>query len=80
MLFQPRIPGLPRILHLVCWPGLVHGFGWAEVLIRLELILSPPSRTRSLFAAGMDKPVVWSPRGALHASHEWEWGAEKTLC
>lgn len=48
-------------------PGMVR---WADAVL-LTATYSFPTIPTLLACRLMDKPVVWSPRGALQAAHEW---------
>jgi len=71
----------PRILGRDIAPSLLARLwsmvGWAEVIL-LTGTYSFPTIPTLLICRVRDKPVAWSPRGALQASHEWN-GARKPL-
>ncbi|MDX8347927.1 glycosyltransferase [Cognatiyoonia sp. IB215446] len=56
-------------------PGLLsqlpRAIAWADI-VHLTAVYSFPTLPTLLLAAMMGRPVVWSPRGALQATAEWE--------
>lgn len=63
-----------RILRPDIAPGLLARLweliSWADVVL-LTATYSFPTLPTLLICRIKDKPVVWSPRGALQASHQW---------
>jgi glycosyltransferase involved in cell wall biosynthesis len=61
-------PGLLRVLR-----GMVE---WSDV-VHLTATYSFPTIPTLLCARSLDRPVVWSPRGALQASEQWKTAPNK---
>lgn len=56
-------------------PGLVArlpaAIAWADV-VHLTATYNTPTLPTLMFARLLNRPVVWSPRGALQATHDWD--------
>jgi glycosyltransferase involved in cell wall biosynthesis len=63
-------------------PGLIARLwgmiGWADVVL-LTATYSFPTIPTLLTCRLRDRPLVWSPRGALQASHEWSLARHQSL-
>lgn len=63
-------PGLlPEIFRLARWSDIVH----------LTATYSFPTLPTLAIAYGLGKPLVWSPRGAVQATHEWDAARRRRL-
>jgi glycosyltransferase involved in cell wall biosynthesis len=71
-----------RILAQAIAPGLLARLwpmvGWADV-VHLTATYSFPTIPTLAVCRLRDKPVLWSPRGALQASYEWSEARRKSL-
>jgi glycosyltransferase involved in cell wall biosynthesis len=52
--------------------------GWADAVL-LTATYSFPTIPTLLTCRLQDKPLIWSPRGALQASHEWDGARRRSL-